>query len=181
MNSAPHYLRHKTRKDEHPLRGLGADHVFNGRKRTKALLKQVMLSAAKQIGIGVGCLDGGCRLTFGYQLDQGFGETQRCVNGEGHRTGFRRYPTPTQIEQSSDPLHTRRTAIDTLAKVAAPGSTDDLMVGVENHDGVATVLILVAIPTTDIPADKRSLFTIGDDKNTFRNYVVSFRLFRNRS
>jgi hypothetical protein len=55
------------------------------------------------------------------------------------------------------------------------------MVGVENHDGIATVLILVAIPTTDIPADKRSLFTIGDDKNTVRNYVVSFRLFRNCS
>lgn len=55
------------------------------------------------------------------------------------------------------------------------------MVGVENHDGVATVLILVAIPTTDIPANKRSLFILGDDKNTFRNYVVSFRIFRNRS
>ena len=52
-----HYLRCKTRKGVHPLRGLGADHVFNGRKRTEALLKQVMLSAAKQIGIGVGCLN----------------------------------------------------------------------------------------------------------------------------
>ena len=37
-----------------------------------------------------------------------------------------------QPEQSSDPFDARRTAIDTLAQVTAPGSTDDLMVGVEN-------------------------------------------------
>lgn len=145
----------------HPLRGLGADHVFNGRKRTEALLKQVMLSAAKQIGIGVGCLDGGCGLTLGYQLDKGFGETQRCVNREGHWTGFWRYPTPTQIEQSCDPLGTRRTTVYALSQVAAPGSTDDLMVDVQNHDGVATVLILVSVPTTNIPADRPPSYLVS--------------------
>lgn len=76
-----HYFRRKTSKDVHLLRGLGADHVFNGRKRTEVLLKQVMFSAAKQIGIGVGCLNGDCCLTLGYQLDKCFRETQRGANG----------------------------------------------------------------------------------------------------
>ncbi len=44
-DAALRYLRRKTSKDVHPLRGLGADHVFNCR-RAEALLKQVMLSAA---------------------------------------------------------------------------------------------------------------------------------------
>ena len=158
----------------HPLRGLGADHVFNGRKRTEASLKQVMLSAAKQIGIGVGCLDGGCRHTLGYQLNKGFGETQRGVNGEGHWTGFWRYFTPTQIEQSSDPFDVRRTPVYALAQVAAPGTTDNVMVGVQNDDGVATIRVFVAVPTTDVPADKPSRITTSDDNNPFRNYVVSY-------
>ena len=55
----------------YPLRSLGTDHVFNGRKRAEALLKQGMLSAAEQIGIGVGCLYGGSSLTLSYQLDKG--------------------------------------------------------------------------------------------------------------
>ena len=66
-----HYLRRKTSKDMYPLRGLGADHVLNGRKRAEALLKQVMLSSAEQIGIGIGCLGGGSSLTLSYQLDKG--------------------------------------------------------------------------------------------------------------
>ena len=57
-------------------------------KRTEALLKKVMLSAAEQTGIGVGCLDGGSSLTLGYQLYKGMGETQRCVNGENNWTAY---------------------------------------------------------------------------------------------
>ncbi len=37
----------------------------------RALLKQVILSAAEQIGIGVGCLNGGSSLTSSYQLYKG--------------------------------------------------------------------------------------------------------------
>ena len=51
--------------------------------------------------------------------------------------------------------------VDALAQVAAPRSADDLMVGVENHDGVAAVLILVAVPTTDIPADEPLPFLVS--------------------
>ena len=31
---------------------------------------------------------------------------------------------------------------------------DDLPIGIENYDGIAAILILVAVPTADIPADK---------------------------
>ncbi len=51
--------------------------------------------------------------------------------------------------------------IDAFAQVAAPGSTNNLMVGVENHNGVAAVLILVAVPSTDIPADEPHPFLVS--------------------
>jgi hypothetical protein len=45
--------------------------------------------------------------------------------------------------------------------VAAPGTADDLMVGIENHDGVAAVLILVAVPPTDMLADEPLPFLVS--------------------
>ena len=54
----------------HHLRGPGADHVFNGGKRTEPLPKQVMPSAVKQTEIGFGYLDASS-LTWSYELYKG--------------------------------------------------------------------------------------------------------------
>ncbi len=65
-------------------------------------------------------------------------------------------------------------------RLPPPRSTDDRIVVIENHDGIATVLVLVAVPTTDIPADEPSPITIDDDNNPFRNYGIE-SLYSHRS